>query len=283
MTDETTARDRAIEMAERLEWTATNATGYAGLERGYAGLELVAREAVEVLRALAAAPTGDVAALPTPEDVAAEMSRRMVGSDTVARRQSLLDPACRALDAVRALRPAAPEGVDAADEQGDDLIRRATKYHHAHLRAHGDEQAAMAATLHVFNLHRAPEGVDAADELRIAREQYSSTLAELERVLDSREQVYRERDEACTQRTAAQGELHRRNVEAKSATIRAAGLADDLAAAQAAIQRVRAECDGAEKRAHDMVGIFSGKKGAEVPAWVGKIRRALDGDATEES
>lgn len=64
-TNETTARDRAAEMAEHLDWTADNATGYAQLER-------VAREAAGVLRALAGVPdqTADRAAIErvrTPE------------------------------------------------------------------------------------------------------------------------------------------------------------------------------------------------------------------------
>jgi len=44
------------------------------------------------------------AGLPTPEDVAAEMSRRMAGSDTAARRESLVMTAARAIDAVAVLR-----------------------------------------------------------------------------------------------------------------------------------------------------------------------------------
>lgn len=81
-------------------------------------------------------------------------------------------------------------------------------------------------------------------------------------------------------------QLHTENAELRRIRGTARRMIDHrdekLAAAQAAIQRVRAVCDGAEKRAHDMVGIFSGKKGAEVPAWVGRVRRALDGDTTEE-
>lgn len=59
---------------------------------------------------------------------------------------------------------------------------------------------------------------------------------------------------------------------------------DDLRAEveilRAGIARVRALCDGAEKRAHEMVGMFSGKKGAEVPRWVDHVRCAL---GTEEA
>lgn len=33
--------------------------------------------------------------------------------------------------------------------------------------------------------------------------------------------------------------------------------------------------DEAEQRAHELVGIFSGMKGADVPAWVGRLRRAM--------
>lgn len=42
--------------------------------------------------------------LPTPEHVAAEMSRQAVGPDTQARRDSLVWTACRALDAIGTLR-----------------------------------------------------------------------------------------------------------------------------------------------------------------------------------
>jgi hypothetical protein len=49
-------------------------------------------------------PTDGWADLPTPEDVAAEMSRQMTGSDTAARRESLVTTACRALDAIGTLR-----------------------------------------------------------------------------------------------------------------------------------------------------------------------------------
>lgn len=56
--------------------------------------------------------------LPTPEDVAAEMSRQEVGSDTQARRDSLTWTACRALDAIGTLRE---RGVRRTPQQPGEL------------------------------------------------------------------------------------------------------------------------------------------------------------------
>lgn len=85
-------------------------------------------------------------------------------------------------------------------------------------------------------------------------------------------------DPAAPEGVDAAAELARVHAELTEYGDKYVAAVRELTAAQAAIQRVQAECDQAEKRAHEMVGIFSGKKGAEVPAWVSRVRRALDGE-----
>lgn len=77
----------------------------------------------------------------------------------------------------------------------------------------------------------------------------------------------------------AADELHSRNVEAKSATIRAAGLAAELADAQAAIQRVRAlhrRGDSSPWCEHCDV-----RGDGDPVLWPCPTLRAIDGDTTE--
>lgn len=186
MTDETTARDRAIEDARAWLQEIIDDRPEGAYEGAYDANDQ--RHARTVLRALAGAPTADVAEVPPLE---AEWSVIELGTIRASldragipdRRVGAAVRVDEALGELEQLRAAAPEGVDAADERKPRL------------------EALMAET---------PEWADDGMDLE------------------------------------AQGEM-----------------ADQLAAAQAAIQRVRDMAARIPKRERD---------------W---ILRALDGDTTE--
>jgi hypothetical protein len=280
MTDETTARDRAIELIENR------------IDRGQVRdvhLHNALRTLLPDLRALAGAPTADVAALGAKyremakviEDALSDYHRY----DGLGDHEEWLAETARQLRALAA----APEGVDAANERmrfvgwSVDRVDGSSSFGTFDRRESADEWCerlrGYGNDVHVV----AAEVPDKPERFpRVAGRCPSCRGASL--FLGAGGHVTCSRLD-CPDPGVVDDQLHAEpGDEPDGMDLEAQGeMADQLAAAQAAIQRVEAVLDRHETRAREMSSAFGTTKGVRTPAWVGLVRRALDGDTTEES
>jgi len=257
MTDKTTARDRAIEdacaVALREIGDAAMSTPKFVLARR---IVFALRAHPEVLRALAGAP--DVTALLAACDDLDRRSRQRVGE--IERGERHGPPIWRQLstEEIRRLLVAAPEGVDAADEQDE----CATQMHHP---------LTVCRTCHPHEWAQRKSGEIAnSGRCRCTDDEACPEHEALE-------------DEPDGMDLEAQGDLHRQLVDlVKLGEEKQRLLADQLATEQAGIGRVR------EKHFQTIGGYchvcatwdpIAGASGVPYPC---PTVRALDGDTTEE-